>query len=82
MEAPVREPAALGHAARARGNKSAFFMYGRTHPPLSRAGFLRRIARHGAVVLALLPGSLVLGMAGYMYFEQLAWRDAFLNTAM
>lgn len=54
----------------------------RTHPPLSRARFLRRIARHGAVVLALLLGSLVLGMAGYMYFEQLAWRDAFLNTAM
>lgn len=54
----------------------------RTHPPLSRARFLRRIARHGAVVLALLLGSLVLGMAGYMYFEQLPWRDAFLNSAM
>ena len=26
--------------------------------------------------------SLMLGIAGYVYFEQLPWRDAFLNTAM
>ncbi|MFL6624403.1 MAG: hypothetical protein ACJ8NR_17575 [Sulfurifustis sp.] len=54
----------------------------RTHPPLSHAHFLRRIARHGAFVFALVLGSLVIGMLGYMYFEQLAWRDAFLNSAM
>lgn len=24
----------------------------------------------------------MLGIAGYAYFEQLPWRDAFLNTAM
>jgi len=27
-------------------------------------------------------GSLLIGMAGYAYFEHLAWRDAFLNAAM
>jgi hypothetical protein len=27
-------------------------------------------------------GSLAGGMAGYMYFERLPWRDAFLNAAM
>ena len=27
-------------------------------------------------------GSLAGGMAGYMYFEHLPWRDAFLNAAM
>jgi hypothetical protein len=26
--------------------------------------------------------SLLIGMAGYMHYEQLAWRDAFLNAAM
>ncbi|GEM_PF-6368460 len=81
MEAPVREPAALGHAAMARGNKSAFSCTDerirRSLAPASCGG-----SRHGAVVLALLLGSLVLGMARYMYFEQLTWRDAFLNTAM
>ncbi len=30
----------------------------------------------------LLAGSLVMGMAGYEYFESLRWRDAFLNAAM
>lgn len=30
----------------------------------------------------LMVGSLVIGMAGYQYFEALGWRDAFLNAAM
>ena len=37
---------------------------------------------HFVAALALLLGSLMLGMAGYEYFEQLPWRDAFLNAAM
>jgi len=37
---------------------------------------------HFAAALALLLASLMLGMAGYEYFEQLPWRDAFLNSAM
>ncbi len=30
----------------------------------------------------MVVGSLLIGMAGYEYFEGLAWRDAFLNAAM
>jgi hypothetical protein len=37
---------------------------------------------HVAAALALLLVSLTLGMVGYEYFEQLPWRDAFLNAAM
>jgi hypothetical protein len=37
---------------------------------------------HVAAALALLLVSLMLGMAGYERFEQLPWRDAFLNAAM
>lgn len=37
---------------------------------------------HAAAAIALLLLSLALGMAGYMHFEELAWRDAFLNAAM
>ena len=37
---------------------------------------------HGATAIALVLVSLMLGMAGYEYFEQLPWRDAFLNSAM
>ena len=54
----------------------------RSHPPIPRARFVRRLLLHVASALALLLASLVLGMAGYMYFEQLPWRDAFLNSAM
>ena len=52
------------------------------HPPLSRNRFLLRLALHIAGATVLLLGSLLLGMAGYNYFEDLAWRDAFLNSAM
>ncbi len=54
----------------------------RSHPPLPRAHFIRRLALHVAVAAELLLGSLLIGMAGYRYFEALAWRDAFLNSAM
>lgn len=37
---------------------------------------------HFAAALGLLLLSLMLGVTGYEYFEQLPWRDAFLNAAM
>jgi len=52
------------------------------HPPLSRGQFVRRVLRHVAAAIALLLFSIVIGMAGYEYFEHLPWRDAFLNSAM
>lgn len=54
----------------------------RTHRPISRQRFLRRIGVHAAFAGGLVVGSLVLGMSGYEYFEGLHWRDAFLNAAM
>ena len=50
--------------------------------PLTRAKFLRRLVVHVLVALALLVVSLGLGMGGYEYFEDLPWRNAFLNSAM
>ncbi len=50
--------------------------------PISRAAFLARMARHGALAFTVTLISIALGMAGYEYFEDLPWRDAFLNTAM
>ena len=54
----------------------------RKHPPLPRPRFLRRLALHAAGALGLLLASVLIGMAGYGYFEDLAWRDGFLNSAM
>ncbi len=58
-------------------------MYERCHePPLSRAKFLRRLARHSLVALAILLGSLLFGIWGYHFFERLDWIDSLLNASM
>jgi hypothetical protein len=44
--------------------------------------FLRRLMLHFGVALALIVGSLALGIWGYMQFEGLGLLDAFLNAAM
>jgi len=50
--------------------------------PISTRAFALRVARHFGFALGLLAASLAAGMGGYMGFEQLRWRDAFLNSAM
>ena len=54
----------------------------RTRPLLSRKHFLQRMAQHGSIAFGVLAASLLLGMAGYAWFEQLGWTDAFLNASM
>ena len=50
--------------------------------PIARAKFVRRLLAHLLVAVALLAVSLAIGMWGYIYFEDLPWRNAFLNAAM
>jgi hypothetical protein len=47
--------------------------------PLPRRHFIRRLIIHSAVSLALIIGSLILGIIGYQYYEELPWSDAFVN---
>lgn len=54
----------------------------RKQPLLAPAGFVRRLMSHLAVALALIAGSVAIGMAGYVHFEGLSALDAFLETAM
>ena len=54
----------------------------RHQPLLSRARFLRRLLAHAAVVIGLIGASLLLGMSGYVVFEELSWMDAFVDAAM
>jgi hypothetical protein len=37
---------------------------------------------HALAASALVAGSLAMGMAGYAHYENLPWRDGFLNSAM
>ena len=50
--------------------------------PIARTKFVRRLLTHFLGAVIVLGVSLMLGIWGYMFFERLAWRDAFLNAAM
>ena len=54
----------------------------RDEQPLTHRRFMLRMARHAAFGVALIAGSLALGMLGYHRFAQQEWIDAFLNSAM
>ncbi len=54
----------------------------RRQPPLLRAAFARRLLGHVVAALLLVLGSLAIGMAGYMRFEDLPALDAFLDASM
>jgi len=58
-------------------------MYERRHDRLLPFGaFVRRMAAHVVVAVAVVAVSLFAGMLGYVQFEHLDWLDAFLNAAM
>jgi predicted membrane channel-forming protein YqfA (hemolysin III family) len=44
--------------------------------------FLWRIARNTILALAMIAGSLGIGMAGYHHYEKLSWLDSLLNASM
>ncbi len=48
----------------------------------SRRHFVRRQLLHLAISLGVLLVSLAIGICGYRHYEQMPWRDAFLNSAM
>ena len=53
-----------------------------TKPLLPRKVYYRRIVRHAALGISVIVVSLGIGMAGYHFFEQLPWVDAFVNASM
>jgi len=54
----------------------------RRQQPLTHGTFVQRQALHAACAVALVIGSLAIGMVGYHLLEHLSWIDAFLNAAM
>ena len=59
------------------------FGYESTRDPLApRAVFFHRLRTNGQIALALVAGSLAVGMAGYHFLGHLPLIDAFLNAAM
>src|ERR1700689_3036377 len=54
----------------------------RSEPLLPRAAFVSRLAASLAIGGSVILFSLLIGMAGYRYTEQLSWIDAYLHAAM
>jgi hypothetical protein len=54
----------------------------RREPLVSRSIFYARLARSATLACAIIVASLVIGMAGYHFLEQMSWIDAFVNAAM
>jgi ABC-type uncharacterized transport system permease subunit len=58
-------------------------MYEARHQPLlGRAAFARRVINHFMIGVAILAGSLLIGVLGYHFTERLGWLDSLLNAAM
>lgn len=58
-------------------------MYESRHQqPITPRHFRRRVLKHFLFASALIAGSLLLGMCGYHFFENLSWTDSFLNASM
>ena len=53
-----------------------------SQPLLSKEKFFLRQMKHILIVLAIIGGSLLIGMFGYHFIEGMSWVNAFLNTAM
>jgi hypothetical protein len=47
-----------------------------------RRTLIRRLARNGGIVAALICAAVAVGAAGYHWFDKLPWLDAALNAAM
>ena len=59
------------------------FAFEAKHEPiLPRRLFLRRLARNALAALIFIGVSLLGGMAGYHWFEEMSWIDAFANASM
>ncbi|HEY4127950.1 MAG TPA: hypothetical protein VGN70_07875 [Gammaproteobacteria bacterium] len=50
--------------------------------PLSFGRFLLRVLKHMLFAQLFVLVSLGIGIWGYEYYEQMSWRDAFVNSAM
>jgi hypothetical protein len=53
-----------------------------TQPLLSTRAYAHRVLRSAVAGMALIVPTLLAGMIGYRVLENLAWTDAFLDSAM
>ena len=49
-------------------------------PLLSRSQFYWRLLLHALLAILVIMGSMLLGMLGFVYLEQMQWHEAFLHA--
>ncbi len=54
----------------------------RHEPLLPKHQFLRRLGRHSLLAVAIVTGSLIIGIIGYHLFEGWSWLDSLLEASM
>ena len=62
--------------------KGPFGLEAKHQPVLSRKEFAKRMARSFGIAVLIILASLLFGVCGYHYLEDLPWIDAFVNGAM
>lgn len=53
-----------------------------SQPLLSRWQFYQRLMYHVFIAMAVITVSVFVGMLGFMFFEGMAWHDAYLHAAL
>jgi hypothetical protein len=80
---PRHATGSVSRAGKAKEKRGWFLDYERRHHPLLPwPAFLRRVLVNLGLGLAVVGGSLAIGIWGYHFFEGLAVLDSFLNASM
>lgn len=59
-----------------------FYYEHRSQPLLPRYQYLKRLGWHSLTAVSITAGSLLVGVLGYHYTENLSWLDSLLNASM
>jgi hypothetical protein len=62
--------------------RGPFGLEAKHQPVLSRKEFAKRMARSFGIAVLLILASLLFGVCGYHYLEDLPWIDAYVNASM
>lgn len=63
-----------------KSGRNTLMYESKNEPLLTRVQFYWRLLSHALIAALVVIGSVVVGMFGFVYFEQMAWHDAFLHA--
>ena len=63
-------------------NNKNFWFEHRSEPLLSHRLFIRRVIKHIGIGFSIIFASLMVGVCGYHFLENISWIDSLLNASM